>query len=295
MPRRIVALGLSGLTALCAPGLGCSGTPDTASTGRVEAGAEVAAAQPAKPAEPRSVPAMKIVAPTPKTLTTPTVVGDEDLARKGAAADLAGLLETYETSKLGYAERAAAIAPGLRALADHYPGTDEALTAKLRLLGFTWWEREAGTMNDSAAAITDEVFREYFASKRMAELTNYSYVFNQAQRQQYFGQLAGSPHAEVRAAAEFELARSDLRSKDDAALRAAHERLERLRADYGTLAYRHTTYGEIATAHLEPHSADTLAIGALAPEIVGKDHRGKSMKLSDYRGKVVVLDFWGDW
>jgi peroxiredoxin len=34
-----------------------------------------------------------------------------------------------------------------------------------------------------------------------------------------------------------------------------------------------------------------LSIGKKAPEIEGKDIRGKEMTLSDYRGKVVVLDF----
>jgi peroxiredoxin len=34
-----------------------------------------------------------------------------------------------------------------------------------------------------------------------------------------------------------------------------------------------------------------LGIGQKAPEIVGRDIRGKTMKLSDYHGKVVVLDF----
>jgi hypothetical protein len=29
-----------------------------------------------------------------------------------------------------------------------------------------------------------------------------------------------------------------------------------------------------------------------APEIVGTDQDGKELKLSDYRGKVVMLDFW---
>ena len=32
-----------------------------------------------------------------------------------------------------------------------------------------------------------------------------------------------------------------------------------------------------------------------APEITGDDLNGRPMKLSDFRGKVVVLDFWGDW
>jgi hypothetical protein len=38
-----------------------------------------------------------------------------------------------------------------------------------------------------------------------------------------------------------------------------------------------------------------LAIGMAAPEIAGDDLDGKALKLSDYRGKVVVLDFWGNW
>ncbi len=38
-----------------------------------------------------------------------------------------------------------------------------------------------------------------------------------------------------------------------------------------------------------------LEVGNLAPEIDGQDLDGVSFKLSDYRGKVVVLDFWGDW
>ena len=40
---------------------------------------------------------------------------------------------------------------------------------------------------------------------------------------------------------------------------------------------------------------EKLAIGKVAREIIGKDVHGKEMKLSDYRGKIVVLDFWGDW
>lgn len=38
-----------------------------------------------------------------------------------------------------------------------------------------------------------------------------------------------------------------------------------------------------------------LSIGKVAPDINGVDLDGVSFKLSDYRGRVVVLDFWGDW
>jgi hypothetical protein len=38
-----------------------------------------------------------------------------------------------------------------------------------------------------------------------------------------------------------------------------------------------------------------LAVGQPAPEIAGTTVDGKTMKLSEYKEKVVVLDFWGDW
>lgn len=38
-----------------------------------------------------------------------------------------------------------------------------------------------------------------------------------------------------------------------------------------------------------------LSVGKTAPEIEGVDVLGVKMKLSDYRGKVVMLSFWGHW
>lgn len=38
-----------------------------------------------------------------------------------------------------------------------------------------------------------------------------------------------------------------------------------------------------------------VVVGKPAPEIEGEDIDGKKFKLSDYRGKVVLLDFWGHW
>ena len=38
-----------------------------------------------------------------------------------------------------------------------------------------------------------------------------------------------------------------------------------------------------------------LRIGLPAPEIEAEDLDGVVFKLSDYRGKVVLLDFWGHW
>jgi hypothetical protein len=38
-----------------------------------------------------------------------------------------------------------------------------------------------------------------------------------------------------------------------------------------------------------------LSIGKLAPDIEGEDLDGKKFNLREYRGKVVVIDFWGNW
>src|SRR5262245_2897823 len=45
----------------------------------------------------------------------------------------------------------------------------------------------------------------------------------------------------------------------------------------------------------EPTGRSGLEIGDTALEIEGEDIDGQTFKLSDYRGKVVVLDFWGHW
>jgi hypothetical protein len=48
-------------------------------------------------------------------------------------------------------------------------------------------------------------------------------------------------------------------------------------------------------AQLELKALRTLRVGKEAPDIAGADLDDKQFKLSDYRGKVVLLDFWGNW
>ena len=50
-----------------------------------------------------------------------------------------------------------------------------------------------------------------------------------------------------------------------------------------------------AMAEGQIFAAENLTIGKVAPEIEGEDTAGVKFKLSDYRGKVVVIDFWGHW
>lgn len=44
-----------------------------------------------------------------------------------------------------------------------------------------------------------------------------------------------------------------------------------------------------------PEYLPSLELGTMAPEIVACDTLGTEIKLSDFRGKYVVLDFWATW
>ena len=53
------------------------------------------------------------------------------------------------------------------------------------------------------------------------------------------------------------------------------------------------TVGEKAKSEL--YEIHNLTVGKLAPEIEGDDEEGRRLKLSDYRGKVVLLYFWSEY
>ena len=53
------------------------------------------------------------------------------------------------------------------------------------------------------------------------------------------------------------------------------------------------TYGDMVEGMV--FAKNHLQIGSTVEDIVANDLDGEEFKLSDYRGKVVVLDFWGDW
>jgi hypothetical protein len=111
-------------------------------------------------------------------------------------------------------------------------------------------------------------------------------------------------HRKVRARAGHRLAyllklysNGDTRNPDPAVARnraAEAERLyEKVIGEYGDVRYVRETLAESAGPEL--FELRDLAIGKTVPEIEGEDLDGVSFKLSDYRGKVVMLDFWGDW
>ena len=75
------------------------------------------------------------------------------------------------------------------------------------------------------------------------------------------------------------------------AVKEAEAVFERAAAQYGDVKLPYGgTVGE--RAKVELFEIRHLSVGKEAPDIEGEDQDGKPLKLSDYRGKVVLLDFW---
>ncbi len=94
-----------------------------------------------------------------------------------------------------------------------------------------------------------------------------------------------SPHAEVRGRAILSLAG---RYMDEGGSLEAEALLEKL--------IREKEFPKLTgTAKLLLFEIRNLSIGKAVPDIIGNDLERKPMKLSEYRGKVVLLMFWATW
>jgi len=85
-----------------------------------------------------------------------------------------------------------------------------------------------------------------------------------------------------------------LKSTDPAGVVQEIESLfEKIEKEFADIASGRGTLGKIAASEL--NEIRNLGIGKPSPDITGSDIDGKPFKLSEYKGKVVVVDFWGDW
>lgn len=73
------------------------------------------------------------------------------------------------------------------------------------------------------------------------------------------------------------------------------EKRKQTRELYATLIDRYPTSKEAQRAKGKVFAAENLQVGMVAPDFTGKDVDGEPISLSDYRGKVLVVDFWGFW
>jgi RNA polymerase sigma factor (sigma-70 family) len=104
--------------------------------------------------------------------------------------------------------------------------------------------------------------------------------------------IAGSPHAEVRARATLALAARLVRHNRPAEAEPLLEEIVRDK-EWAALNHHHGNLGKGAEDLL--FEIRCLSVGKTAPEIDSFDMDDKPLKLSEYRGKVVLLVFWATW
>jgi hypothetical protein len=96
---------------------------------------------------------------------------------------------------------------------------------------------------------------------------------------------------EVKANARFALATA-LKNKDATSQPEAEKLLLSIIDEFAKKADKEQL---VTRARKELDDIKLRGIGKSVPEIAGDDLDGKPLKLSDYKGKVVLLDFWGFW
>ena len=113
--------------------------------------------------------------------------------------------------------------------------------------------------------------------------------------------LENNTHREERAAALYALGAIHFKnfdaSQDRAAAEASRTRcidyFQRLTAEFADVSIQGFKLGDLAGKML--FEMTNLQVGCEAPQIEGQDAEGRDFKLSDCRGKHVILVFWGGW
>ena len=181
-------------------------------------------------------------------------------------------------------------APEFRAIAEEAKGTDTAVRAWL------WVMRLEGSDPKRVAEIVELLLADHMQSEALAELPPYMRRGSDPAQmvESLRAMVAESPHPKVRASALYALGSTMLESKSADERTEGRRCLEKVVADYGDLQYgSSSTYGAVAGGQL--FELDHLQLGMNAPDFQTVDENGVAWKLSDYKGKVVVVDFWGDW
>jgi hypothetical protein len=212
-------------------------------------------------------------------------------------------------------------------LAEKHPNDPIALDALIRAVwqvNTTPWPVELVGEDEARGRALERIRRDHIRSDRLGPLCQrVSYGFCKEYEAFLRAVLANNPHQNVRATACLSLAlylnnrwqRLDLckeqpnlakefaglygkeylaqlqRQQREQAIKEVEAVFEQAVEKYGGVRLPEGgTVAERARAAL--FEIRHLSVGKLAPDIEGEDQDGKRFKLSEYRGKVVLLDFW---
>ncbi len=186
--------------------------------------------------------------------------------------------------------------PEFEALASDAKGTDVAASARMEVLSIQCDFQK----KEDAAKTLERLLAESIGSKALKDLPMtlmYSYRHIGGKEHSIVTLeklLEKSPHPEVKASSLFTLGQVYCGEKSSDVQKAKGRKcFERLIGEFGAIKSYRSTYKEAAESFL--FELDHLQIGMQAPDFETIDENGTKFKLSDYRGKVLVIDFWGNW
>jgi len=183
--------------------------------------------------------------------------------------------------------------PEFRALAQEARGTDTAAQAWIWVMRLS--EEDKATAWQAVTTLLEEHMQSAVIAELTGELRYASYQHGEKPVIEALRAIVDeSPHEKVRAGALFTLGAVLLESKEPTNKQEGRNCFEAVITEYGDQPYRgDSTYRKAAEGFL--YELDHLQVGMVAPEFESVDENGVPWKLSDYRGKVVVVDFWGFW
>jgi hypothetical protein len=184
-------------------------------------------------------------------------------------------------------------------MARKYPKDPAALEALIWVTtsGLGWGKEQDAAIDVLAA--------DHINSDKLEMVCLFAGLMRESKPAEHFLQtiLEKSPHRSLRGVACLSLGRRLKDATEEARYRKspdaekleneAAKYYERVMAEFPDFVVKEQKIGDRARNAL--FAMRNLVIGRPVPDIEGEDLDGKKFKLSDYRGKVVVLDFWGNW
>lgn len=269
------------------------------------------------------LPAQAAEASAPKLAEYDKLVADWTAARKAnedamkalmATEEYKAAVEAKDREKLTELRRKVpapdAKAFGTRAieLADQYQGD-----SSLRVLSYT----AANFANkDTAKAIAERVEKSHLKSAKLGDLLENAMGLQRGLGEEDTNKLfdrvlAENPHALPKAWIKYLQGQTlsnqargfqrTLTSKDSTEEQKAKAKEDQAKAtEKADALFAEAAKLSAGTEHAARLGApvfekERLQVGMAVPDIAGEDVDGVAFKLSDYRGKVVLLDYWGFW